>query len=97
PAAEKTDANGVRNKRYRRENHRSKLSNWFYGDAIVPPTRAEIEAGQAHVAHDAALEAPLHEHEEADVMPVPFHGGVLHTKGEPPTNREQLEERGGNL
>ena len=26
-----------------------------------------------------------------------FHGGVLHTAGEPATNREQLEERGGNL
>ena len=97
PAAQKTDANGVRNKHYRRQNLRAKLSHWFYGDAIVPPTYDEIGAGQAHVAHDAAIEAPLHEHDVDTTVMVPFHGGILHTEGEPATNREQLEERGGNL
>lgn len=97
PPAEKTDASGVANKHYRLDNLRAKLSHWFYGDAIVPPTPSEIEAGQDHVAHEAALEAPLHEFDETEVMPVPFHGGVLHTHGEPATNREQLDERGGTL
>ena len=97
PAPERVDANGVANKHYRRDMLRYKLSRWFYADDIVPPTRAEIEAGQAHVAHDAALEAPLHEYDEDETVMVPFHGGILHTAGEPATNREQLEERGGNL
>ena len=97
PAPEKVDANGVANKHYRRDMLRYKLSRWFYADDIVPPTRAEIEAGQAHVSHDAALEAPLHEYDEDTTVMVPFHGGILHTAGEPATNREQLDERGGNL
>ena len=97
PAPERVDANGVANKHYRIDVIRYKLSRWFYADDIVPPTRAEIDAGQAHVSHDAALEAPLHEYDEDETVMVPFHGGVLHTAGEPATNREQLEERGGNL
>ena len=97
PAPEKVDANGVRNKHYRIKSLRSKLSHWFYADDITPPTREEIEAGQAHVAHDAALEAPLHEHELYDYVNVPFHGGILHEKGAPETNKEQLEQDGGHL
>jgi len=97
PAPEPTDANGVRNKHYRIKKIRAQLSHWFYGDNVEPPTVAEIEAGQAHVAHDAALEAPLHEYEEFDYVNVPFHGGVLHEEGQPMTNAEQLEERGGHL
>jgi hypothetical protein len=60
------------------------------------PTRQEIEAAQAHAAHDAALEAPLHQHLD-ELQDVPFHGGVLHTPGEAMTNAEQLSERGGHL
>ena len=97
PAPDKVDANGVRNKHYRIKSLRSKLSHWFYADDITPPTVAEIEAGQAHVAHDAALEAPLHEHELYDYVNVPFHGGILHEKGAPETNAEQLEQDGGHL
>ena len=97
PAPQKVDANGVRNKRYRLDLLRSKLSHWYYADDIKPPTREEIEAGQAHVAHDAALEAPLHEYEETHFVNVPFHGGILHEEGAPMTNKQQLEERGGNL
>ncbi len=91
PAPAKTDANGVRNKHYRIEKLRSKLSHFYYGDSIAPPTMAEIEAGQTHVAHEAELEAPLHEYEESHYVTVPFHGGVLHETGEPMTNAEQLE------
>ena len=95
PAPAKTDANGVRNKRYRIESLRSQLSNFYYRDSVTPPTMAEIEAGQAHVAHEAALEAPLHEYEEEHYVTVPFHGGVLHEQGEPMTNAEQLEQDKG--
>ena len=97
PAPQKVDANGVRNKRYRLDVLRSKLSHWYYADDIKPPTREEIDAGQAHVAHDAELEAPLHEYEETHFVNVPFHGGILHEEGAPMTNKQQLEERGGNL
>ena len=97
PAPARIDANGVANKHYRVKSLRAKLSNWFYGDNVAAPTRAEIEAGQAHVGHDAALEAPLHEHEQLGYVNVPFHGGILHEEGAPETNREQLEERGGHL
>lgn len=97
PAPSKTDENGVRNKHYRIKALRAKLSHWYYADNVTPPTREEIEAGQAHVAHDAAIEAPLHEYEEQHYVNVPFHGGVLHEEGQPMTNKEQLEERGGHL
>lgn len=97
PAPQKVDANGVRNKHYRIKLLRSKLSHWYYADDVKPPTRLEIEEGQAHVTHDAALEAPLHEYEETHFVNVPFHGGILHEEGAPMSNKEQLEERGGNL
>lgn len=97
PAPARVDANGVANKRFYLYSLRAKLSHWYYADAVVPPTLQEIEAGQAHVSHDAAIEAPLHAYDEDETVMVPFHGGVLHTAGEPGTNREQLEERGGNL
>ena len=97
PAPARMDANGVANKRYYLHTLRAKLSHWYYADAIVPPTLQEIEAGQAHVAHEAAIEEPLHEYQVDTTVMVPFHGGVLHTAGEPATNREQLEERGGHL
>jgi ubiquinol-cytochrome c reductase cytochrome b subunit len=92
PAPERTDEEGVRNKHYRIKALRAQLSSFFYRDNIPTPSAAEIEAGQAHAAHDAALEAPLHEFEDADEIR-PFHGGVLHHPGQPETNAEQLAER----
>jgi ubiquinol-cytochrome c reductase cytochrome b subunit len=94
PAPEKADENGVANKKYRSQSLRSKLSHFFYADNIAKPSPEEIAAAEAHTQHDAELEAPLHEH-DLDVMPVPFHGGVLHQPGEPDTNAEQLKEHGG--
>lgn len=92
PAPEKTDANGVRNPQFRLKSLRAKLSGAFYNDNVALPTAAEIEAGQHHAAHDAALEAPLHEYEEADEIRN-FHGGVLHHPGMPETNAEQVGAR----
>ena len=90
PAPQRTDAAGVRNKAYRRENLRHKLSSFFYADNIPLPSPAQIEAGQQHAAHDAAVEAPLHEYEDADQIHT-FHGGVLHHPGMAETNAEQIE------
>ncbi|MDP2014112.1 MAG: hypothetical protein Q8L05_07795, partial [Actinomycetota bacterium] len=88
----KADIDGVKNKQFRKQNLRSKLSHFFYGENIPLPSPAEIEAGQAHVAHDAALEAPLASYEDADEIRQ-FHGGVLHHPGMPESNAEQLAER----
>jgi ubiquinol-cytochrome c reductase cytochrome b subunit len=92
PAPEKTDADGVRNPSYRVDQLRHKLSSWFLRDNIARPTDAEIEAGQAHASHSAALEAPLNAYEELDQDPV-GHGGVLHHPGMPETNQEQIDQR----
>ena len=92
PAPEKSDVDGVRNKKYRLESWRHKLSKAFYGDNVARPTDAEIEAGQQHAAHSAAIEAPLHEYEDADQIRN-AHGGVLHHPGMAETNAEQIEER----
>jgi ubiquinol-cytochrome c reductase cytochrome b subunit len=92
PAPVKVDADGVRNPNYRVDQLRHKLSSFFLRDNIERPTDAEIEAGQAHAAHSAALEAPLHEYEELDQDPV-GHGGVLHHPGMPMTNQEQVDQR----
>jgi ubiquinol-cytochrome c reductase cytochrome b subunit len=92
PAPKKTDIDGVKNKRYQIENLRSKVSHFFYGENIPLPSAAEIAAGQAHVAHEAAIEAPLHAYEDADQIEN-FHGGVLHHPGMASTNAEQQDER----
>ena len=92
PAPQKTDIDGVKNKRYQIENLRSKVSHFFYGENIPLPSAAEIAAGQAHVAHEAAIEAPLHAYEDADQIEN-FHGGVLHHPGMAPTNAVQQDER----
>ncbi len=92
PLPEKADSEGVRNKHYRIGAIRHKLSTFFYKDNIAKPTAEEIEAGQHHVSHDAAIEAPLHEYEDQDEIRN-FHGGVLHHPGMADTNLEQLEER----
>ena len=94
PAPEKTDANGVKNKKYRKESLRAKLSHFFYGYNIERPTNAQIERGQHHVTEEAEQMAPVLAH-DASLQDLPFHGGVLHTPGEPLTNEEQLEEHGG--
>jgi ubiquinol-cytochrome c reductase cytochrome b subunit len=92
PAPQKADIDGVRNPNYRREMLRHKLSAFFYGDNIPKPTAAEIEAGQHHAAEQGAIEAPLHEYEERDVI-FNAHGGVLHHPGMPKTNAEQVAEQ----
>lgn len=92
PVPEKTDIDGVRNKKYKRHNRRAKLSRFFYGANVPLPSPEEIEAGQAHVAHDAALEAPLAAYEDADELRR-AHGGVLHHPGMPETNAEQNADR----
>ena len=92
PAPVKTDSDGVRNPHYRVDQLRHKVSSFFLRDNIERPTDAEIEAGQAHAAHSAGLEAPLHEYELQDEDPV-GHGGVLHHPGMPMTNQEQIDQR----
>ncbi|MGB4733760.1 MAG: cytochrome bc complex cytochrome b subunit [Candidatus Nanopelagicales bacterium] len=92
PAPVKTDPDGVRNPHYRIDQLRHKVSSFFLRDNIERPTDAEIEAGQAHAAHSAGLEAPLHEYELQDEDPV-GHGGVLHHPGMPMTNQEQIDQR----
>ncbi len=92
PAPVKTDPDGVRNPHYRIDQLRHKVSSFFLRDNIERPTDAEIEAGQAHAAHSAGLEAPLHEYHLQDEDPV-GHGGVLHHPGMPMTNQEQIDQR----
>ena len=88
PAPEKSDADRVRNPRYLVHSLRHRLSAFFYGDNIPRPTAQEIEAGQHHADDQAAVEAPLLEYEERDVI-VNAHGGVLHHPGMPTTNADQ--------
>ena len=95
PAPEKTDADGVRNPRYLVHSLQHRLSAFFYGDNIPRPTADEIEAGQHHAHDQAALEAPLHEYEEQDVI-VNAHGGVLHQPGMATTNADQLSSPENN-
>jgi ubiquinol-cytochrome c reductase cytochrome b subunit len=92
PAPQKADIDGVRNPNYRKDMLRHKLSAFFYGDNIPKPSAAEIEAGQHHAEEQAAIEAPLHEYEERDVI-YNAHGGVLHHPGMPKTNAEQAAEQ----
>ena len=95
PAPEKTDADGVRNPRYLVHSLQHRLSAFFYGDNIPRPTADEIEAGQHHAHDQAALEAPLHEYEEHDVI-VNAHGGGLHHPGMATTNVDQLSSSEDN-
>jgi ubiquinol-cytochrome c reductase cytochrome b subunit len=92
PAPEKTDADGVKNKKYLIQKIQHKISHFYYADDVKKPTAAEIEAAQHHAAHDAMLEAPLHEYEDADQINT-FHGGVLHHPGMPETNAEQIAQQ----
>jgi ubiquinol-cytochrome c reductase cytochrome b subunit len=92
PAPEKTDANGVKNKRYHLENLRHKLSNFYLALNVPRPSNEEIAAGQEHAAHTAALEAPLHDYEDQDQI-ARAHGGVLHHPGMAETNAEQLAQQ----
>ena len=95
PAPEKSDADGVRNPRYLVHSLRHRLSAFFYGDNIPRPTAEEIEAGQHHAENQAAVEAPLLEYEEQDVI-VNAHGGVLHHPGMPTTNADQISSSDNN-
>ena len=95
PAPEKSDADRVRNPRYLVHSLRHRLSAFFYGDNIPRPTAQEIEAGQHHADDQAAVEAPLLEYEERDVI-VNAHGGVLHHPGMPTTNADQRTSSDNN-
>lgn len=95
PAPEKSDTDGVRNPRYLVHSLQHRLSAFFYGDNIPRPSAAEIEAGQHHVEDQAAVEAPLHEYEEQDVI-VNAHGGVLHHPGMATTNADQITSSDNN-
>ncbi len=95
PAPEKSDADGVRNPRYLVHSLRHRLSAFFYGDNIPRPTAQEIEVGQHHAEDRAAVEAPLLEYEEQDVI-VNAHGGVLHHPGMPTTNADQITSSDNN-
>ena len=92
PSPSKTDVDGVRNPRYRLQSVQHKLSGFFYGDNVPRPSAEEIEAGQHHAEEQGAIEAPLHEYEERDVI-FNAHGGVLHHPGMPKTNAEQVAEQ----
>ncbi len=89
PAPEKTDENGVRNKKYKSQMRRHRLSRFFHGQNVAKPTAAELEEARHHLEHQAALEAPLHEYEDADELRR-GHGGVLHHAGMAETNAEQV-------
>ena len=89
PAPQKSDADGVRNRKYPIERLQSRLSRFFYADNVARPSDAEIEAAQHHAAIDVAAEASLHAYEDADQI-ARGHGGVLHHPGMPETNREQV-------
>jgi ubiquinol-cytochrome c reductase cytochrome b subunit len=92
PEPARSDDEGVANPKFRSQSLRHKLSRFFYGDNIALPTAAEIEAGQHHAAHDAEIEAPLHDYEDADEIRN-AHGGVLHHPGMAETNSEQIADR----
>ena len=95
PAPEKSDTDGVRNPRYLLHSLQHRLSAFFYGDNIPRPTVEEIEAGQHHALDQAALEAPLHDYEEQDII-ANAHGGVLHHPGMATTNVDQLSSSEDN-
>ena len=88
PAPQKEDENGVRNKKYRSQMLRHRLSSFYYGTNVPRPTAAELEAAKHHIAHQAELEAPLHDYEDADEIRR-GHGGVLHHPGMAETNADQ--------
>jgi len=95
PAPEKSDTDGVRNPRYLVHSLQHRLSAFFYGDNIPRPTVEEIETGQHHAHDQAALEAPLHDYEERDII-ANAHGGVLHHPGMATTNVDQLSSSEDN-
>ena len=93
PAPVKTDPDGVRNPHYRVDQLRHKVSSFFLRDNIERPTDAEIEAGQAHAAHSAGLEAPLREYDVPRSKIRSVTVGSCITQGMPMTNQEQIEQR----
>lgn len=76
PAPEEVDENGVALPGARKARLQAKLSNFFYQDNIPLPTREELEAAEAHLAHEVEEAAPVM---DEDRRLVPIHdGGVLH-------------------
>ena len=76
PAPEEVDENGVALKGARKARMQAKLSNFFYADNVALPTRAELEAAEAHLRHEVEEAAPVM---DEDRRLVPSHdGSVLH-------------------
>ena len=53
-----TDANGIPRPRSRGERLRARLSHWYFGDRVEPPTAQEIAAAAVHGEHEALAPAP---------------------------------------
>jgi ubiquinol-cytochrome c reductase cytochrome b subunit len=76
PMPEEVDEHGVALPGARKARLRAKLSNFYYADNIPLPTRAELEAAEAHLRHEVEQAAPAL---EEDRRLVPAHdGAVLH-------------------
>jgi ubiquinol-cytochrome c reductase cytochrome b subunit len=76
PAVEEVDENGVAMPGARSARMRTKLSKFFYADDIPLPTREELEAAEAHLAHEVEEAAPVME-EDRRLVPA-RDGSVLH-------------------
>jgi ubiquinol-cytochrome c reductase cytochrome b subunit len=74
PWPEKTDADGVLDPNYRKDKRWARLSHWFYSDNIAKPTKAELDAAEAHILHSAEEGEAVIDH-RAHLEP---EGGVLH-------------------
>ncbi len=61
------DANGVDSPVARKDRLRAKVSNFYFGDRVAPPTPAELEA--AHHEHDDHVPALTGEHEAIEAAP----------------------------
>jgi ubiquinol-cytochrome c reductase cytochrome b subunit len=62
PPPTEADEHGVANRNVRLMRLRSKLSHYWFGDAIQKPTAAELEEAHAHAEHELALHDDGHQH-----------------------------------
>ena len=85
PLPPESDSSGVRNPKLKSDKRRAKMSQFLFGDTIAKPSADEVAHAEEHVAHDAALEAPIFA--EEDTLEVAHDGSVLHRVGGPATNR----------
>ncbi|MBK6764428.1 MAG: hypothetical protein IPG68_14695 [Micrococcales bacterium] len=76
PMPQGIDENGVRQPGARKKRLQAKLRNFLHADNIPLPTRAELEAAEAHLRHEVEEAAPVM---AEDRRPVPAHdGSVFH-------------------